>query len=133
MNDRKIIIFEIDYEVFRKNCRVTVHREAQMTFDWDTELNSFFKFVKELRPVLYAYKRCVKHGDYCKFQLSIAKYAYEFGQTVQKSFDHWMYSGCPDDETGIMLTPNEQYTPAERAIWIDLLRPVNPVLAELNI
>lgn len=133
MENCKVITFEIHYHVTRRNCYVDVLRKAELTIDWDMKLNSIFKFLKDLRPVLHCYKRCARMGEFCKFELSIGQYTQEDGRVTTKHFDHWVFEGVAEDETGIYLTPNEKYTEAERDIWIDLTRPLHTVLRELDI
>lgn len=133
MNDCKMITFEIQYSVSRRNCRVDVFRKAELTIDWEMKLKSIFKFIKDLRLVLHSYKRCARNGEFCDLQLSVGRYTNVDGQITSVDFDHWKFEGIADDETGVLLTPNEQYTNLERDIWIDLTRPLQGVLEELEI
>ena len=133
MTDCKLISFEIHYSVNKRNCYVDVLRKAELTFDWDTELNSVFKFMKDLAGVLHSYKYCAKKGERCKVTLSIGRYTHAQDQVVTESFDYWIFDDFADDETGFYLRADERYTSPDRDIWFDLTRPLQVVLEELSI
>lgn len=134
MTDCKVITFEIEYEVYRRNCIVKVFRKAELNFDWHTKLNSIFKFMQDLHPVLNSYKRCAKNDCHCRVELSVGRYTQNTeGQVVTESFDHWVFDDVADDETGISFSADEKYTAPDRSFWLDLTCPLSHVLSELSI
>lgn len=133
MADCKVITFEIQYNVTRRNCRVDVHRKAELTIDWEMKIKSFYEFLKDLRPVLHCYEWCARMGEFCKFELSIGQYSEKNGCVTTEHFDHWVFEGIAVDENGLLLTPDERYTDEHRGIWIDLTCPLHTVLEEIGI
>ena len=119
MNEFKAIDMRIKYGRAYRNRTVKEEHTAGVTFGSETTFHSIHQFVKDMRHIEGVFRRCFRKGLFVEIELTSSAYAVVDGRVTTKKFDRWFYTGTPDDETGILLSPETKYTPENLAIWLD--------------
>lgn len=102
--------FEIVVTKSTKNGKLTIERNAELRLDKDFTFDRLLKFEADSKKILQEVKKAYKNNDFVAVSLSVANYKETDNNLVTETFDCWTYKGYPDNDEGLHLSPNTQYT-----------------------